>query len=325
MIKVPYVADANGDADAMSGDTDAFNMIDTAGATTDIVVGVGSGIVFNNTFTAGVSQAYRNCVIAAEQTIQSQWSNPITINVTFDAQNNGQNGGLASNNFSIIQTSYSQLRTALGSHATSSIAQAAVAALPSSDPSGGSGFWLPVAYARMLGLTSNAPGTDVTVNLNTGYNWSFGQDVTNTIIHELTEGGMGRVGGLGDGLGGRWSSMDLFRYSSAGVRDFTDGRDGLTPVFSYNGSQLSSLSFNNEYNSSGIRVSTGDTADFTQLDVFGTGSPGETNALSQTDLQVMDDGYKVEEIAVTPRIGITKAVEMPLRYAIAENHFVSRR
>src|SRR5205814_5325282 len=79
-----------------------------------------------------------------------------------------------------------------------------------------------------------------------------------------------------------------FRYSSAGVRDFTDGRDGLTPVFSYNGSQLSSLSFNNEYNSSGIRVSTGDTADFTQLDVFGTGSPGETNTLSQTDLQVID-------------------------------------
>src|SRR5947208_8068337 len=117
---------------------------------------------------------------------------------------------------------------------------------------------------------------------------SCGQEVAKRNTQELAEGRMGLVGGVGEGLGGRWSSMDLFRYSSAGVRDFTDGRDGLTPVFSYNGSQLSSLSFNNEYNSSGIRVSTGDTADFTQLDVFGTGSPGETNTLSQTDLQVID-------------------------------------
>src|SRR5437763_15100497 len=103
MIKVPYVADGNGDAGAMSGDTDAFNMIDTAGATTDIVVGVGSGIVFNNTFTAGVRQAYRNCVIAPEQTFQSQWANPITVNVTIDAHNNGQNGRLAIHNLSILQ------------------------------------------------------------------------------------------------------------------------------------------------------------------------------------------------------------------------------
>ena len=52
---------------------------------------------------------------------------------------------------------------------------------------------------------------------------------------------------------------------------------------------------------------------------------GKDMVSAGSDLQVMDDGYKVEEIAVTPRIGITKAVEMPLRYAIAENHFVSRR
>ena len=32
----------------------------------------------------------------------------------------------------------------------------------------------------------------------------------------------------------------------------------------------------------------GDTADFIQQDVFGTGNPGETNTLSQTDIQVME-------------------------------------
>jgi DNA-3-methyladenine glycosylase len=42
-----------------------------------------------------------------------------------------------------------------------------------------------------------------------------------------------------------------------------------------------------------------------------------------SDLQVMSDGFRVEEVAVTPRIGITKSAEMPLRYVIAGNAFVS--
>jgi DNA-3-methyladenine glycosylase len=52
---------------------------------------------------------------------------------------------------------------------------------------------------------------------------------------------------------------------------------------------------------------------------------GKDMVSAASDLQVMDDGYKVKEIAVTPRIGITKSVEMPLRYVIAGNQFVSRR
>jgi DNA-3-methyladenine glycosylase len=45
----------------------------------------------------------------------------------------------------------------------------------------------------------------------------------------------------------------------------------------------------------------------------------------RSDLQVMDDGFHVkeEEIAITKRIGITKSAEMPLRYVIAGNAFVS--
>jgi DNA-3-methyladenine glycosylase len=52
---------------------------------------------------------------------------------------------------------------------------------------------------------------------------------------------------------------------------------------------------------------------------------GKDVVSAESDLQVIDDGYKVQEIAVTPRIGITKSVEMPLRYVIAGNQFVSRR
>ena len=50
---------------------------------------------------------------------------------------------------------------------------------------------------------------------------------------------------------------------------------------------------------------------------------GKDMVSAESDLQVMDDGYKVEEVAVTPRIGITKSAELPLRYVIAGNAFVS--
>jgi DNA-3-methyladenine glycosylase len=42
-----------------------------------------------------------------------------------------------------------------------------------------------------------------------------------------------------------------------------------------------------------------------------------------SDLWFADDGYRPERIAATPRVGITKAVEQPLRFVIAGNLFVS--
>jgi DNA-3-methyladenine glycosylase len=45
----------------------------------------------------------------------------------------------------------------------------------------------------------------------------------------------------------------------------------------------------------------------------------------KSDLQVMSDGFRVQEVAVTQRIGITKSAEMPLRYVIAGNAFVSKK
>ena len=137
---------------------------------------------------------------------------------------------LATNNWgSSVHVTYAQLESALASHEFSPYAVAAVDALPSTDPNpaGGADWSLPTAYAWMLGLTNNTPPVDDTVTLNIGYDFSYGQDVINTIEHELSEGAMGRIGGLGD-QNSAWSTMDLFRYSSPNVRDYTDGRDGLT-------------------------------------------------------------------------------------------------
>jgi DNA-3-methyladenine glycosylase len=40
-------------------------------------------------------------------------------------------------------------------------------------------------------------------------------------------------------------------------------------------------------------------------------------------LWIADDGYRLPRISQTPRIGITKAPEMPLRYFVSNNPFVS--
>jgi DNA-3-methyladenine glycosylase len=45
----------------------------------------------------------------------------------------------------------------------------------------------------------------------------------------------------------------------------------------------------------------------------------------ESDLRVMSDGFRVDEVAVTQRVGITKATELPLRYVIAGNHFLSKK
>ena len=42
-----------------------------------------------------------------------------------------------------------------------------------------------------------------------------------------------------------------------------------------------------------------------------------------SDLWLADDGFRPERIVATPRIGITKAAERPLRFVIAGNAFLS--
>ena len=264
-----------------------------------IVSNGSSAIVFDNTYTANCTQSYVNCIVAAESQIESLFttfnSKQDTIVVTFDEQNEGNNG-IALGNSSVGHLySYGTLESALQTAAPSDV-------LPA-DPSGGSSNWyVPDAYERMLGLNTATGSPDLSVTLNSFYNWSFGQDVINGITHELSEGGMGRIGGLGGSNSpfdntGDWGAMDLFRYSAPGVPDYSNGRDGATTYFSNDGSTLSNqdlpnkgaptLSFNNQYNSDGSVNNTGDTADWTQNAVWGSTGTGETLALTQTELDVL--------------------------------------
>jgi DNA-3-methyladenine glycosylase len=50
---------------------------------------------------------------------------------------------------------------------------------------------------------------------------------------------------------------------------------------------------------------------------------GKDLTSKRSDLWIADDGYRPEHIATTARIGITKAIDEPLRFVIAGNPFVS--
>jgi DNA-3-methyladenine glycosylase len=50
---------------------------------------------------------------------------------------------------------------------------------------------------------------------------------------------------------------------------------------------------------------------------------GKDLTSARSDLFITDDGYRAHRILTTPRIGITKAAGLPLRYLIAGNEFVS--
>ncbi len=52
---------------------------------------------------------------------------------------------------------------------------------------------------------------------------------------------------------------------------------------------------------------------------------GKSLVSARSDLRIVDDGYRVRRVAITPRIGIVKSAERPLRYFIAGNPFVSGR
>jgi DNA-3-methyladenine glycosylase len=52
---------------------------------------------------------------------------------------------------------------------------------------------------------------------------------------------------------------------------------------------------------------------------------GKSLVSQRSDLRIVDDSYRVRRVTVTPRIGIVKSAEQPLRYFIAGNPFVSGR
>jgi hypothetical protein len=255
---------------------------DITALSTSVVSASGSGLVFDNTFDSSCSAEYIACITAAEKELSTLFTNSLTVSVSFHEKNTGKGFELTNGGEKSKVVTYSQLKAALPSSDV----------LPATDPAPAGSTWkVSYSYGRMLGLT-NLVGPSDSVTLNTYFGWTFGQDVINGVIHELSEGGMGRTGGLGGSTEtGDWRAMDLFRYNSSGVLDDSNGRDGQTTSFSSDGGKTMSSSvgllFNNQYNTSGVKVNGADTDDWRGNHVFGGTQAGETLTLTQTELDVM--------------------------------------
>jgi DNA-3-methyladenine glycosylase len=61
------------------------------------------------------------------------------------------------------------------------------------------------------------------------------------------------------------------------------------------------------------------------LDITRARDNGKDLTSRRSDLWFADDGYRPERIVATPRVGIKKAVEQPLRFVVAGNPFVSAK
>lgn len=252
----------------------------------------GSGLVFVNTYTSNVSQAYQSAIIAAENYFQQRISSSVTLNFTFDTLNGGTGGFVGSNSFSTYHASYASLRSALASHVSSADDAAAVAALLSRDITGGAGFDIPAGLAEVLGFVSaTGAGYSDTTYLNSAYSYFYNQnspvagayDAVSTLEHEISEG-MGRVGGLGLPS---WSTLDLFRYAAPGGRDVTGGRDGLDSYFSIDGNTLL-MQFHNPLDRRGFNDGE-DSGDWELTgDAYGPQLSGQVSPVSAIDDRVMD-------------------------------------
>ncbi len=265
----------------------------------------GSGLKFINTYGSGVTNAYHSAILYAEHELESHITSNVTIRVTFGYKDLSGTGFIAENNFFNTRTvDYATLKAALTSHATSADDLAAVAALPATaptnvnDPTGSAGFLIAAGEARVLGLEGPGTTMDDKLVLDSSSVYNFnpntrgakgGYDGIGAIEHELTEGGLGRVGGLSY-QNSSWGPMDLFRFDASGNRDYTGGQDGIDTYFSPDGTDpVLNLPYENAINSSG-HWNKQDPGDWgTNFgDSFGGGSKGHADLLSDTDLRVLD-------------------------------------
>ncbi len=186
-----------------------------------------SGLGFSFNYGTGVPDAAKAVVEAVAAYLSSQFTDPITLNISV---NWGAIGGLGPSSYNLFTYSYDEIKNALMTDSKSSDDAAAVLSIPLTDPIAGSHTWtMTQAQARALSLSGFFSSSDGSVTFSNTFDiFDFdrsngitpGQyDFYGVVAHELTEV-MGReLNAIGNNVatGGRLSSvhpLDLFKYSS---------------------------------------------------------------------------------------------------------------
>ena len=210
-----------------------------------------SPFVINVTWDASVASApagFEAGVLSAVQYLESQFSDPITINIGVGyGEVNGTalgSGALGQSYYWLDKFSYSQIVGALKADAKTATDASAVASLPST---ANGTFWATTAQAQALGLMGSA-GVNGYVGFSSTYGFDYndadgvsGYDFSGVVLHEITEV-MGRSLAVGGSIGGSSPSYyagDLLHFSAPGVHTFTSGGyfsadNGVTNMGNYN-------------------------------------------------------------------------------------------
>jgi hypothetical protein len=226
-----------------------------------------NALAFNLTYDTSTTSAPSGFFTAFNNAIsfyEAEFSDPITINlhvgwgeINGNPLSPGDIGQSLTSQLGLF--TYAQVRTALVNDAKSADDATAIAHLPSADPTGGASFVMSGAEARALGLLAgNAPGIDGWVGFRNTAPYTFDPnnravageyDFIGLASHEITEI-MGRYGlGQNGASSGRYSPIDLFRYSSPGVLDLVPANNayfsidgGATAINVFNGTGGGDLS-----------------------------------------------------------------------------------
>jgi hypothetical protein len=256
---------------------------------------------------ANAPAGFQTAVQAAVNYLDNLITTPITVPITFSyGEIQGQSlssGAIGQNSHSGGFVSYSQLKSALTTAATSADDNASVQALPATDPTNGGQFFVTAAQAAALHISGISAATDGFVGLSSNFSYSFDPnnraqsgkyDAIGVLEHEITEV-LGRDGSLGSWTSGGkpvYESLDLFRYSSAGAHQLSPGAG----YFSVDGHTMLTP-FNNPSNGGDA----GDWASSVVGDSFGDASPDTVGQVTATDQRVLDVlGYTLSGSTSTP-------------------------
>ena len=282
----------------LHGGTGGGNTSSGGGSTTTTSAPSSGGLVINVVFDASCNNApagFETCVNAVATYFEQTFSNPITITIDVGyGEIAGQPlvpGALGESESCLTSVSYAQLETALAANAAALGYTAAAASFSAASPVNGQ-FWMTTAEAKALGLPDFNTGVDGYVGFSS-IPTLFDYNQTGTVptsqyyffgvvAHEFSEV-MGRQlmdGQTFNGSAG-YEPMDLFHYSSPGVRDFS----GTTPgYFSPDGGVTNLDAFNTNPNGD-----FGDWASSAGNDAFNAySSPGTFNTMTSADLTVMN-------------------------------------